>query len=487
MKEFNNDKDQFNRVLKEKFKSAGYEPSGNVWEGIESALLKQENGRMQKKTVWYRNIAAAVLAIALISLYFNVKNNELLSFSDAADSIEQIDLAANDFQFNTGRLGNLRQPGIVSDAQKNTTNLQNTGIQQRTKREAVKLYRNDIPFAVADGESNLMAQQKNTGGIAANERFATSTDNNNVTTTLNTLDKRGMRYLAVNDDWDLENIAVDKVSYFAISELTSSNKREPINFQANLNFGSGSFNPNANITSAPIQSTVSTLNSPGTVGRTTNFTSKEIPEERQIAQDLSSAPMRSNISVTYGANVGVNLGRRWILKSGLQYGNFRSSSESSTVVRDINSDEYFPYHGASSTVEASDGKVLDVTSSYNINNNFEILSVPLFVTYKLLDSKFGIGLVAGATADFLLENTVSGESDQLSALSFDSRTDKKSYRNSFASGTLGVEFSYMLNKNYGLTLTPLYKKALTDVTTDAANFSSLPAFASLNLSFQYIF
>ncbi len=483
MREFNNDKDNFNKSLKTKFNEASYVPSHDVWEGIESALLKQENVRMQKKAMWYRNTAAAILAIALISIYFNIQSNNLVTFAaDDTTQEEKIDLDRSDtnLQANLVFEDQAIMPEVKTSADDGFTNTQNIGLEN----DDAATFNNLQKVNSGNGTANTIAanDEEIQGDVFLSDNVILANKNEPKNYVAGLAAKESMQPYT-DTKWDPIDIELEKVSYFAISEIKKEKRDRGLNLQANLNFGSGSFNPNANITSAPVQSTVSSLNSPGTAGRTTNA---DFSSERQIVEELSASPMRSNISLTYGANFGFNLGERWVIKSGLQYGNYRSSSESSTIIRDVNSERSYPYHGASSTAEVSDGRVISVTSEYDLNNNFEILSVPLFVTYKLLNTKFGIGIVAGATADFLLRNTITGASDQLSEVTFDG-SDKKSYRNNFASGTVGLEFSYAINEHYGFTLTPLYKKALMDVTTNASNFSSTPDFVSINLSFQYIF
>ena len=276
-----------------------------------------------------------------------------------------------------------------------------------------------------------------------------------------------------------------QVSYFAVSNLNKPKEKAALAWNTNVNVGSGSFNPNSEITSSPVNSTVSTLNNPGTAGRTTenNYSNSQ---ERETVQDLSSAPMRSNVSFTVGLQAGVVLNDRWNIKSGLQFGNYRSSSNSSTVIRDRNSDRLYPYHGASSSTEISDGRVINVTSEYEFYNDFQILSIPLMASYKLVDRKLDIALVAGLTGDFILKNTLRGGSDQINDISFD-QNDRQSYRNIFASGITGIEFSYPFADKYALSIMPTYKRALTNVTSKSATFNSMPAFMGLNMSLAYMF
>jgi hypothetical protein len=283
------------------------------------------------------------------------------------------------------------------------------------------------------------------------------------------------------------DIKVEEVSYFAVSELTEVKDKSGISWNTNVNVGSGNFNPNSEITETPLFSTVSTLNNPGTNARTIGEDiSSTNSQERAAVEDLSSAPMQGNISFTFGLNFGVILSDKWNIKSGVQYGAYRSSSSSSTVLRDRNSDELFPYHGASSSTEISDGRVINVTSEYDLYNDLQILTIPLMASYKVIDRKFDVSVVAGLSADFIISNTIRGGSEEINEVKFN-QNDRQSYRNIFASSMAGLEVSYPFADKYAVSVMPTYKRALSNITTENATFNSMPAFVGLNMSLTYMF
>ncbi|WKV12788.1 outer membrane beta-barrel protein [Marivirga harenae] len=466
MKDFN--KDKFNDSIRRKLDQAEVQPGNNVWEGIEAGLLKQENGKMQKRAAFYRNLAAAVIFIALISIYFNLQDFTFKVNQDT--TLAPVELPERNVQklFISNNDVFLAKPELIASDKEDDKDKSNF-------------------------EGNAFAVSNNDNQTASNK---SSSIENNQTIVLyekeigRESDVFISKIEAVSPaliEFPKLEVAVEEVSYFAVSSLDNPKEKSNLSWNTNVNIGSGSFNPNSEITETPLFSTVSTLNNPGTAGRTTsdntNFNTKQ---ERETVENLSSAPMQGNISFTLGLNFGVILNDKWNIKSGLQYGAYRSSSLSSTVLRDRNSDQLYPYHGASSSTEISDGRVVNVTSEYELYNDLHILTIPVMASYKVIDSKFDISLVAGLSGDFIVRNTLKGGSDQINEIQF-SQGDKKSYKNFFASSIAGIEVSYPFADKYALSIMPTYKRALSNVTTDDATFSSMPAFMGLNMSLAYMF
>ncbi|WP_296621707.1 outer membrane beta-barrel protein [Marivirga sp.] len=468
MKDFN--KDNFNDSIRSKFASAEVQPGNNVWEGIEAELLKQDNRSMHKKAAFYRNLAAAVIFIALISIYFNLQDftfnkdqNSTLAPIEIEDQNDQTFLSDNDVIMAQPKAQGYNDN--VDNFSGGTSENSTVAFVGNSDNEEYKV--NEIP-AIQDNQDLATVR------IVANDNLASSL------TKIDNITPDGIELPELN-------LEVKEVSYFAVSNLDKSKDKSGIAWNTNVNIGSGNFNPNSEITETPIFSTVSTLNNPGTAGRTTGEdASFNNNQEREAVEDLSSAPMQGNLSFTFGLNFGIILNEKWNIKSGIQYGAYRSSSLSSTVVRDRNSDRLYPYHGASSSTEISDGKVVNAISEYELYNDFQIVTIPLMTSYKVIDRKFDVSLVAGLSADFIIRNTLKGSSDQINELKFD-QNDKQSYKNIFASSIAGIEVSYPFADKYAISVMPTYKRALSNVTTENATFNSMPAFVGLNMSLAYMF
>jgi len=466
MKDFN--KDNLNDSIRRKFSEAEIQPGNKVWERIEADLLKQDNRKMRRKAAFYRNVAAAVIFIALVSIYFNLQDFNFKTNQETA--IAPIELDAESEQNFVG--GN---DVLLEKPQRNLSGSSRGDNANESDGSALLLASSDNEGGVEDIESVVVMQDENLEVATIDEDFSTS---------MAKMDNKSP------DGIELPQLEmkIKKVSYFAVSDLDKPKEKSNLAWNTNVNIGSGSFNPNSEITETPVFSTVSTLNNPGTNARTTgddasiNYSN----QERKAVEELSSSPMQGSISFTFGLNFGVVLNERWNIKSGLQYGAYRSSSSSSTVLRDRNSDELFPYHGASSSTEISDGRVINTISEYELYNDFQIVTVPLMLSYKVIDRKFDVSMVGGISADFIVKNTLKGGSDQINEIKFH-QSDKQSYRNLFASSMAGIEVSYPFADQYSVSIMPTYKKALSNITTDEATFNSKPAFLGLNMSLAYMF
>ena len=466
--------DKFDRDFRNKFRDAKFEPTTNVWEGVEASLLKAENAKIKRKAVFYRNVAAAVLLLAFISLYFNFSDQWMPQANDfgVAVDIEQGN-SFNNEAFNQS----LNKPIIVSNDVLGAKELKSLPVNENeglaseisNKVKSNALSGKSSPVALAElNESYLAAEPRQGVALASLDR-------------LQAAPPYDIAFGEVNRE-------VKEVSYFEVKSYEQKEEKSDnaafSNFIADVSFGSGSFNPNAT------RSNVNSPTNPLVFSNASDISSRSTVDQKtqeELIDELSSAPMRSNLSVTYGLNFGFQLYDRFQVKSGLQYGKYRSTSESGVVIRDPNTNELYPYHAASNIAASNnDMKIGGVTAPYNLYNDFEILSVPVLLSYKLFDWKLNVSMVAGSTVDFLLSNKITGASDQLNALAFD-KDSNAGYNNVFASGIVGLELTYQIGEHYGLSLTPQYKRTFTDVTRSDASFNSRPAFASVNMSFQYLF
>jgi hypothetical protein len=466
--------------------------------------LHAENARIRKRAVFYRNVAAALVLFIAGAAYFNLQNWDFNNNEDQTSDL--IEFNYSDLvSFSATKEAEMPEPNADSNYRSSTT----------LKNSAYGTKGSEINAAdISEGNDFRGMNNSSVSTLSLDETGSKTTTNEFSIATVVPEDVRSKGeqegsmkggftandvYFAslepvspnINGDVLMVEGDIKQVSYFAVSELEKQKQKknnDAFNMIAALNVGSGSFNPNASISDIP-QTNASTLNtnaySYAGRGEVVNDVSKNSAELAKV-QELSSSPIRSNLSLTIGANFGVQLSERLTIRSGLQYGNYRSYTETSAVLRDYNNSELYPYHVASSAFNATEGKVLNVTSEYNLYNDFKLLSVPLTVAYKIIDRKFGLALVGGVTADIFLENTLKGGSEQVNEVTFDS-SDETPYENLFASGLAGVEFSYNLSNHYAISVMPSFKKSFTNFTKSDAVFTSTPAFASLSMSLNYNF
>lgn len=117
----------------------------------------------------------------------------------------------------------------------------------------------------------------------------------------------------------------------------------------------------------------------------------------------------------------------------------------------------------------------------SLNQQLGYLEVPVELEYSLLDKKFGINLIAGASTLFLDENMISitsgqvttdlGEANNLNNLSF--------------STNVGIGLDYDLSKKIKLNLEPMFKYQIN--TFDAASSEYQPYYFGIYSGFSYKF
>jgi len=114
------------------------------------------------------------------------------------------------------------------------------------------------------------------------------------------------------------------------------------------------------------------------------------------------------------------------------------------------------------TVETADGYNSTFTSSGELAQVFEFIEVPLYARYALIDKQFGIELLGGFNACWLVGNNVYinnrsgkqrvGSTKDISTLNF--------------SGTIGLGFSYSLSKHLSLGLEPRLNYYLNSISSN---------------------
>ncbi len=130
------------------------------------------------------------------------------------------------------------------------------------------------------------------------------------------------------------------------------------------------------------------------------------------------------------------------------------------------------YLPAVSSIVYSNGMKTNPNDNFvsDIAQQFKYLEVPVQATYKVIDTKFSVGVTGGLSTNFLIGNyaTITQNGINLSKGSTDN------LRNVLYSGSAGVELGYGLGKNLMLTVEPRLKQYLNSVSSnDMVNYKPL--------------
>lgn len=199
---------------------------------------------------------------------------------------------------------------------------------------------------------------------------------------------------------------------------------------------------------------------------------KNMGSGNELSPQLANNGSASEITVSYGVKVAYEISNKIRIRTGI------SKINVSNTIQDI---AYSPAILASSTgleniSPAEDAFMIRSNNAPNnfanetamnslaaplytpgeINQNFGFIEVPLEIEYALIDKKFGLNLIGGASTLFLDENRV-----DLVSGSINTRLGEASNINSTSFSTnLGVGMDYDLNDKFSLNVEPIFKYQL---------------------------
>lgn len=229
----------------------------------------------------------------------------------------------------------------------------------------------------------------------------------------------------------------------------------------NGNFGSGSFSPNGNSSNESLSQNLVASNPQAASFDVTNG------EERQLG------------SLSIGAGIGVELGRKWLLKTGLRYSQYRYASTSNAY--SLENGNSLPLN-LNATFDAS---AIRYAGEYELTNTIHSISVPVQIGYKLLDlNRFDIMLNAGLGVDFFVGYTVKGDLNFLETRKVD--LGESDFLNRFNVNVLtGLELSYELNDKFGLSAEVFFRQYVPSLNQTDGVAQANPSFLGFGLGVNY--
>jgi hypothetical protein len=275
--------------------------------------------------------------------------------------------------------------------------------------------------------------------------------------------------------------------YFVIPELIHKKKDDAKStvFLAGLDIGTGVFNPNTQ----PMAGLASFNDGyfsriEGDV-RTLDRVDMSLLNYAMADAALPREESRSGFSYSYGINVGANIKNRFVIHTGLQYVHARTITTTSGYFTQSESAIRTPALASNAFANFGTAR-FESSPTYEVNNSFEFISVPLKAGYILLNQKLSIIAFGGLATDFFLNNRISSDKPGISSAS-NGPGDFSPYRSIYFNGLISTSFNYQLGTNYALMIEPQYRRSLNSFTKSDHLFSSDPHFFILNFGLMYNF
>lgn len=508
-----NENKNIDRLFQEKFKDFEVAPPEAVWIGIKTKLQQKKKRRVIP--FWYKlgGIAAAFLIGFLIIDFANGFKNttphEQIVFDKSPDN-NNPNHSNSDTESNVNGKGeilrnkelqpvieNNYQTGVASENRsgnsvgvntrvKNSTDAQNNirrsenGKNQRAKstvnavagtnnsRVSKNKNRNltdkDVLQLPSENNRNSVARQSETDNSTTNPKTATNSDfgltEKNIGNTT--------QIAETTADIKLDSTAIATVVPNALEELLKEKEKKVVTDEPKINRWQVSSNV------APIYLSSSSNSSP--IDPTLSKSGKEYKADLTYGVGVRYA-VNKKITVRAGVNsIGMNYYTNDL--SFIQTTNARSLSNVQPNLQGslIHIESRKPQIGSQVPDYADTGRKF----SSSLNQRTGYIEVPVELSYKLLDKKFGIEIIGGLSTLFLNENSIS-----LISSGIEMEIGKaKNLNETHFSTNLGVGLRYNILKNFDLKVEPTFKY---QVNTFSNSGSVNPYFFGLYTGINYRF
>ncbi len=442
------DKSEFN-PWKGAFEDAEISPPRVVWDKIDAVLANKESGNFKKRILFFQLLAAASVSLAIGFGIYTV---------------------------NTSNTRSLENP-LVSDAE--TTE---KAIEQNPKTEDELLSSKDnTSIAVIEDEKINVDNNSHASALlkdntsTQNQRVQNSPIASSNESTLIEQDTYQMSAAVKKGlDWPLLetiNIDVHKVHYGFIESVEEEMEATKYPLMAGLNMGTSTVNsePGSNFSDAmAARDYTAGLNSP------------------QQTNTESNA-----VSYSIGINVGKQIAPRWIIQSGLQYAVQSADATSNVFYEDainktktpIFNSETASFIGASEDFNVNN---LGYTSTIDLTNSFELLTIPVQIGYLIVDKKLTWMVSSGIATDIFLKNKVTSNTAGFEDVVVKPGSDSP-FRTTHFSGLISTELGYKLGEHYNLSIEPRFKVALQSFTKENQSIERRPNSLGIGIKFRYVF
>ena len=499
----------FEDQWRDAFDDAEMTPSAGLWKNIDNQLTQQENGKYRRGFIFYRSLAAACVVCLLALGYYVLQDSLQLNDSTLGQETPNAQPAGANENPASQAPGNemntapqqdeslaQQAPGSSSTEEKSTA--ASVVPEEGATEGQGPLAMSGEPES-ADTQKAEVRDNTRTTAYTQEEKLSNSGTGANIPRMLAGVSGSTPSFLAAlgpatsepkQSEWVKE---VDKL--YRVPQLFAEEEEEAPAQQgrlfAGVNLATNYFDPNfsqggggalfaANADAAMpeylaadrqfAQSTLSTAESYNT---------------QNVSSGLENRPQ---LSISYGVDVGMMLSKHLSLESGIDYGQMNSNTSTTLVAEDFSRGQRIPLLvSTAQDVQNSSTRTRFTGREQQLTNTFEIISVPLKLGYNLQFNKLNINLSSGLAANFFLNNRLSDKSGQLSTVNLSANSAGSPYKPLYYSAVFSGGLSYLLTRNYAISVAPNYNLALSNLTEGGYNFSSQPNNFGIDFGVRYIF
>ena len=219
-----------------------------------------------------------------------------------------------------------------------------------------------------------------------------------------------------------------------------------------------------------------------------------ISEGSSLDSQFSKNSKEFETTISYGIGAVYQISNKFSFKTGVNALSFNYNTDNvlfntrlnsvtnniKTLDRNSNS-ENLAFSAINSKSDLGDALILLTESKGSIKQELSYVEVPLELSYKILDKKFGIDLIGGVSTLFLNANSISLISDGM-----EMNIGKANNLNDIHfSSNVGLGFKYNFWKSFNANFQPMFKYQINTFSENSGNFK--PYFIGLYTGVSFSF
>lgn len=462
------DRTDFEREWKSAFAEAEADVSPAVWNNIEQAVGATSGSKYKKRLLVLTLLAAASVAFALSVAGVGVYRMYL---NDDPSNVEQIagtDTGKADVGEGSGR--NAIDLAKESNDQQNVVDANDPLITLEREHLSENTEEKRIPGASDTPASDLLTADTKTGTDAEGKVKLSGESQGENVAIVSYADTRKLELEPQLVDRRFAFLQTSPIAYTELrmvpwySYIPTKKNSSARNVWAGVGFSAGSLDPNTSSSDGGNQEFMQTFDGV-TAERSPSFLNE-----------------RDGQAINMGVNVGIQVFDKWVLQSGITYTQQQTTSTSNVVLSNVGSTA----KTLSNHLEIKEEDKLVFTAPYDVNNTYELISVPLQAGYIVLDHDIQVIILGGVANSILLKSEVSDESGNFDDVTIPAG-DRSRYKTYQLSAIVGSEISYLISTHYQLSLIPQIRQSVNSVTKSEAGYLSRPTILEIGFRFKYVF
>jgi len=490
---------KFEDSFKDAFERAEISPSESVWTNIELDLERAESGKMKRRILFYKLLAAASVAFAMSVAgvgYYSMKNQTVMSGQLAESSSQQHSKGEINQPTTSGETDNVS--GMNNASSERTTGT-SVGAESASNELSVKVD-GDARQHMASTDNSSLAQQRSHSFTSSNDHVPQPQAQHQGTSEFSGQDRTPRQStitsqvlaptsLASTGVWNAKPVDQLPSKVKPTHSLTGEEQAAEVDPVAvlmakleqrekELQAEEAKENKKNNFTDERLWTSVGFAAgafSAGSSEMSASATAFNTAANQQVTA--------SGVAYSMGVSVGTRLSNRWVLQGGVNYQTQSSDYTANSVVGTSDFQEF--YAASVNTADKVDNRILS-TDPYSVNNSLRFVTVPMQAGYMVVNKQFGLQLNAGLSTDLFLQNTITPEGGSLDKTT-QGRGEESPYRSVNFSGLFGTELTYKIGNHYRVALNPGLRYPLNSIYKSDTGIDSAPLTFDVGLRFRYIF